>query len=71
MTPRRPPRLSQCSRILSVLEDNEWHSSTELTTLVSGRDPLSYRIREIERMGWPVERELQDGYFGYRLRRAA
>jgi hypothetical protein len=53
MTPRRPGRHSQCEKLLRILADGDWHTTSELLRAVPCI--VHSRISELRKFGWDVE----------------
>jgi hypothetical protein len=53
--PRRPARFSQCLKILNVLEDGDWHTTSEILRAVPSI--VHSRIAELRKRGYIIEHE--------------
>lgn len=54
-TPRKPARFSQCEKIMRVLEDGEWHTTSEILRAVPSI--VHSRIAELRKRGYIIEHE--------------
>lgn len=53
--PKRPHRLSQASRILTLLEDGRWHTTAEILRVVPSI--VHSRISDLRKHGYLIEHD--------------